>query len=457
MPELASLQDFDWNADLHPNSNLYEGKLPSLLTPSQINNTEILMEVRDALQGIRKRSYPNPEDVLEYLRIISKMGIQRAKVGIHTGKDTRISRITEEVLRGMYNANMPIVPCIASLARPDSVEWAIKMKEAHPALEVYTFISLSPSRHRIEKWDDKQVFRMLFESVDILYRAGIPVTGVAENASETPPEYLAGMIEGTVGSGASRICIPDTKSQLIPESTVRIIRYVQDVLRRQGHGNMAIEFHPHDDLGLAVANSMAAIAAGAKTLHVTPTGTGERAGNASDAAVLLQLHKQAEILEKRGQECPFPWEMRHLLASYERWHTMLNIQRRDHGPGGRNAFRSAAGVHTGPRYKSEVARRAALAAGDLAAAEEFERQRDSVYAPYDPDLIGGEASDDLNYMSSAASVRMHWTGLTGLHPDSMRQEDVDVVLYILKEENRPLTPVDYELYFNPANALPITN
>jgi hypothetical protein len=171
MPELASLQDFDWNADLHPNSNLYEGKLPSLLTPSQINNTEILMEVRDALQGIRKRSYPNPEDVLEYLRIISKMGIQRAKVGIHTGKDTRISRITEEVLRGMYNANMPIVPCIASLARPDSVEWAIKMKEAHPALEVYTFISLSPSRHRIEKWDDKQVFRMLFESVDILYRA----------------------------------------------------------------------------------------------------------------------------------------------------------------------------------------------------------------------------------------------------------------------------------------------
>jgi 2-isopropylmalate synthase len=107
----------------------------------------------------------------------------------------------------------------------------------------------------------------------------------AEDASRTDPEYLLQVYEAVVGAGASTVNVPDTVGYAIPSEFASLVRRVVDLVGRDA----TVSVHCHNDLGLATANTLAAVQAGARQVEVTINGLGERAGNASLEEVVMAL------------------------------------------------------------------------------------------------------------------------------------------------------------------------
>jgi 2-isopropylmalate synthase len=122
----------------------------------------------------------------------------------------------------------------------------------------------------------------------------------AEDASRTDPEYLLKVYEAVVEAGASTLNIPDTVGYAIPSEFAALVRRVVDLLGSQA----TISVHCHNDLGLATANTLAAVQAGARQVEVTINGLGERAGNASLEEVVMALRTRPTQFTGAGGDGP---------------------------------------------------------------------------------------------------------------------------------------------------------
>src|SRR4029077_13188034 len=109
-----------------------------------------------------------------------------------------------------------------------------------------------------------------------------------EDATRSDPDFLCSVLEAVVEAGATTINIPDTVGYTVPAEFAELIARIRQQVR--GVERAVISAHCHDDLGLAAANSLAAVSAGARQLECTINGIGERAGNASLEEVAVALH-----------------------------------------------------------------------------------------------------------------------------------------------------------------------
>src|SRR4029077_16743036 len=115
-----------------------------------------------------------------------------------------------------------------------------------------------------------------------------------EDATRTDPEFLCQVLEAVVAAGATTVNIPDTVGYTTPGEFGELIRTIREKVR--GIEGVTISAHCHDDLGLAVANSLAAVAAGARQVECTINGIGERAGNASLEEIVMVMRVRPDRL-----------------------------------------------------------------------------------------------------------------------------------------------------------------
>ena len=153
-----------------------------------------------------------------------------------------------------------------------------------------------------------------------------------EDASRAEPEYLAHFISEISTAGADRIGIPDTVGVMLPRGMKRLIRLAKDAT------DLPIDVHCHNDLGLAVANSLAAVEAGADQIHVTIDGVGERVGIASLAEVTMALRLLYGV--RRQFRYEMLSELSSLIASYSNSEIFRNKPMV-----GKNAYTHKAGTH----------------------------------------------------------------------------------------------------------------
>ncbi len=118
----------------------------------------------------------------------------------------------------------------------------------------------------------------------------------AEDASRTEPEFLAEIVESVIDAGAAVINIPDTVGYTMPEEYFRLISYLKSHVPNVGRVRLSV--HCHDDMGMAVANSLAAIRAGAQQVEGTINGIGERAGNTALEEVIMALHARRDFFSE---------------------------------------------------------------------------------------------------------------------------------------------------------------
>jgi 2-isopropylmalate synthase len=187
-------------------------------------------------------------------------------------------------------------PVIAALARaaPEDIDAAAEALRGAERPRIHTFIATSEvhMRSKLRKTPDEVVS----DAAAAVRRARRYVPEVefsAEDASRSDPDFLVRVFAAAVAAGATTINIPDTVGYATPDQFAALVRRVREEV--PGIEQVTVSVHCHDDLGLAVANSLAAVQAGARQVECTVNGIGERAGNAALEEVVMALVVRRDV------------------------------------------------------------------------------------------------------------------------------------------------------------------
>jgi 2-isopropylmalate synthase len=233
-------------------------------------------------------------------------------------------------------------PIIAGLARAQAGDiercWeAVKLAQKP---RIHTFLATSPI-HREHKlrMSTQQVLDQAFKAVKLARSLCADVEFSAEDASRTEPEFLAEVFAAVLEAGATTLNVPDTVGYTTPEEYGALIRYLRANVR--GIERAIISTHCHDDLGLAVANSLAAVQAGARQVECTINGVGERAGNASLEEIVMAIRTRSSLFDVHTNI-----DTRRLHPTSRLFSTLTGMAvARNKAVVGDNAFAHESGIH----------------------------------------------------------------------------------------------------------------
>jgi len=188
-------------------------------------------------------------------------------------------------------------PRIAALARAgrDDITraWQAVEKAAHP--RIHTFLATSDIHlHHKLKISRAECLEQTHSAVSYAKSLCDDVEFSPEDATRSDVEFLLQVLQAAVDAGATTLNIPDTVGYTIPSEYAHLIRTIRERVR--GIDRAVISVHCHNDLGLAVANSLAAVAEGARQVECTVNGIGERAGNAALEEIVMALRVRADRL-----------------------------------------------------------------------------------------------------------------------------------------------------------------
>jgi 2-isopropylmalate synthase len=189
-------------------------------------------------------------------------------------------------------------PVIASLARvvPGDIERAAEALKGAERRRIHTFISTSDIHmHDMLRMSNDQVLEAIREGVELAVGYTEDVEFSAQDATRTEFDFLMEVIGVAVKAGATTINVPDTVGYAMPHEFGEMVR----IVREQVPDHVVVSTHCHNDLGLAVANSLAGIVNGARQVEVAVNGIGERAGNCSLEEIAMVVHTRTEALGVR--------------------------------------------------------------------------------------------------------------------------------------------------------------
>src|SRR6185503_5461981 len=181
-------------------------------------------------------------------------------------------------------------PIICALARcnRDDIELAARALADAPRRRIHVFLATS-AIHRQYKLNmaQEEIIKAAVEGVKIARDFADDVEFSPEDASRTELDFLTQVVEAVIDAGATTVNIPDTVGYTVPDEFAELFRYLRKNVR--GIDRIRLSVHCHDDLGMAVANSLTAVVAGARQIECTINGIGERAGNCSLEEVVMAL------------------------------------------------------------------------------------------------------------------------------------------------------------------------
>jgi 2-isopropylmalate synthase len=231
-------------------------------------------------------SMTQPEK-LRVARALAELGVDVIEAGYPSA-----SRGDWESVRSVAGEVRGPVICALARCNRDDIELAASAVEraAHKRLHVYLGTSPEYRDHKLGM-TPAQVIRTAIDGVGIARERSGDVEFSPEDASRTELEFLAEVIERVIEAGATTINIPDTVGYTVPDEFSELFRYLRKNVR--GIDKVVLSVHCHDDLGMAVANSLTAVVAGARQIECTINGIGERAGNCSLEEVVMALRTRA--------------------------------------------------------------------------------------------------------------------------------------------------------------------
>lgn len=228
------------------------------------------------------------EEKIKMAKQLERLGVDVIEAGFAIS-----SQGDFESVRAIAGAvkNCAVASLCRSLKTDIDVAYDAVKHAAHPRLHV--FIATSPLHMEYKlKMTEQQVLDKITEAVSYAASLTPDIEFSAEDASRTPHEFLAQAVQRAVDAGAKTINIPDTVGYSTPIEMAETITYIKQNVK--GIENVDISVHCHDDLGMSVANSLAAVKAGATQVECTINGIGERAGNAALEEVVMSLVTRKE-------------------------------------------------------------------------------------------------------------------------------------------------------------------
>src|SRR5579862_6868688 len=233
-------------------------------------------------------------------------------------------------------------PIIAALARACTADieraWQAVQDAARPRIHVFLATSDIHLKYKL-KISREQCLNQAADAVRLARSFCQDVEFSPEDATRTDPEFLCQVVQAVIDAGANTVNIPDTVGYTTPTEFADLIRTLR--ARVRDIENVVISAHCHNDLGLAVANSLAAIEAGARQLECTINGIGERAGNASLEEIVMAMHVRRDRL---AYDTAVVTEQLYPVSQMLTEITGVPVQP-NKAIIGRNAFAHEAGIH----------------------------------------------------------------------------------------------------------------
>ena len=324
---------YDWNT-IYAKSIVPAGKV--------LLNDESL---RDGLQSPSVRD-PSIEEKIGILHLMEGVGINMLNIGL-PGAGPRAVSHCEGLAREIGAAKMKIKPnCAARTHQNDIRPIAEIVERTGVPIEAATFIGSSPIRRYTEDWTDDFLTRTTENAVKYAVSLGLEVMYVTEDTTRCDPETIKRLYSTAISCGAKAIVICDTCGHATPMGVIALMHFVINEVVKPSGENIRVEWHGHCDRGLAVANSIAALVAGAEVVHATAIGIGERVGN-------TQMDQMLVNLKLLGIE---PWKSQDLTKLKDYCEAVSKATGvpipKNYPVVGDDAFRTGTGVHAAAVIKA---------------------------------------------------------------------------------------------------------
>ncbi len=396
---------YDWNqvdaAKLRPTG-------PVLL------NDETL---RDGLQSPSVRD-PSIAEKIEILHLMEALGINSLDMGL-PGAGPRAVADCEALAREIVRNKMKIrANCAARTHENDIRPIAEIVQRTGLNIQAATFIGSSPIRRYTEGWTDDFLLETTEKAVKFTVSLGLDSMYVTEDTSRCDPDMVKRLYSTAISCGARAIVICDTAGHATPMGAFALVRFVLDEVVKPSGEKIRVDWHGHCDRGLAIANSMAALVAGAECVHGCALGIGERVGN-------TQMDQMLVNLKLMGIS---PWAEQDLTKLKEYCLAVSKATGVPIPPNypvvGEDAFRTATGVHAAAVIK-------AYKKNDIELAN-------AVYSGVPSQMFGLEQIIDIGPMSGKSNV-LFWLERHGVPPTD---DVVDRIYQRAKASNHTLSETE---------------
>ena len=223
------------------------------------------------------------EEKLKVAELLDNMGVDIIEAGYPFASDGDFEAVREIAKR----AKNAVICGLSRAALKDVDRCGEAVKHAQRG-RIHTFLSTSPVHMKYKlQMEPEQVYEMVISSVTRARNHIDDVEWSAEDATRTEFDFLCRCVEAAINAGATTINLPDTVGYAVPEEYFDMFKRIRETVPNSDKARFSV--HCHNDLGMAVANSLAGIRAGARQIECTINGIGERAGNAALEEVVMAM------------------------------------------------------------------------------------------------------------------------------------------------------------------------
>ena len=373
----------------------------NLRPPATRPTTPFVLLDETLRDGLQSPSVTDPplDDKLELLELMAAIGVRAANIGL-PGAGKRAFEDVLALCRYIQKEKLAIAPAAAARTVLTDVKPIVEVvQQSGQPLVAYIFIGSSPIRQWAEQWDVEHIRKLSAEAIDFAVKEGVEVAYVTEDTTRSSPQNLALLFRSAIDHGARRLVLCDTVGHATPAGTRSLVEWTRGLIDGLG-ANVKIDWHGHNDRGMAVVNALAAIEAGVSCVHGCGLGIGERVGNTSMDLLLLNLkllgwvdHDLSVLVRyvrKVSEACKFPVARNYPLT-------------------GTDAFRTATGVHAAAIIKAKKRGNNWLA--------------DRVYSGVPAGEFGREQEIEIGHMSGMSNVK-YWLELRGIPVEEKLCQDI---------------------------------
>jgi 2-isopropylmalate synthase len=379
-----------------------------------LTNKKVLLDDETLRDGLQSPTVSDPpiEDKIHLLHLMEDLGIHMLDIGL-PGAGPRAKADSLALAQEIARSRLSIRANCAARTIIQDIDPILEIADKTGiTIDAATFLGSSLIRQYVENWTMDDLMRRTEEAVTYAIRRGVPVMYVTEDTTRAFPETIRRLYTTAINCGARHIVLTDTVGHATPAGAQALVKFVIEEVVRPSGQDILISWHGHNDRGLSVINSLAAVQAGADVIHGCALGIGERVGNTPMDQVLVNLKllgvidhdliKLKEYCEAASRACQVT-----IPPGYPVF--------------GSDAFRTATGVHAAAVIKAFKKGEPELA--------------NTVYSGVPSHLFGLEQIIDIGPMSGKSNV-IFWLEKRGIQAT---EERVNAIYNKAKQSDRLLT------------------
>ncbi len=382
--------------------------------PALFSATKVELHDETLRDGIQCPSVTDPsiEVKEQVVRLLAAVGVESVDVGL-PGAGPRAVEDSQRLVEVVRDDGLPIRVGCAARTHPNDIAPIIEISQRTDVpIEVMTFLGSSPIRMLAESWDEDKLEDLTRQAIRMGVEAGLPMAFVTEDTVRSSPTTLRRLFDAAVEEGATRLVLCDTVGHVTPAGVRNLVGWVDAHLRGLGvRDQVKLDWHGHNDRGLALVNGMVAADAGCDQVHGTVLGVGERVGNTPIDLMLVNLKLEGVDNDELGRLA----ELVDLVSEHVEMPIPVNYP-----VFGRDAFRTGTGVHAAAVIKAQ-------SKGD-------DWLADRIYSGVPASWFGRRQEIEIGHQSGLSNVRF-WLRQRGYPVDEAL---VNAVFDAAKRENRLL-------------------